>query len=176
MTGTLMVSSRSTSIKSILLSARQAKHCMTAPVSLPAQTGARPPDALCVSFEEVRARVASRQAAPPSSHVSLRSADIETAPHRTRCEPRSRRQRKVEDQLAVGLQGTNQSGYALRRPQVSKKRGLLPRSLFAVWSALPCELNAARTTCGRLERRPVVGSRYPWFQCGGLDHLQLLSD
>src|SRR5262249_42870720 len=127
-------------------------------------------------FEEVRARVASRQAAPPWSHVSLRSADIETAPHRTRCEPRSRRQRKVEDQSAVGLQGTNQSGCASRRPQVSKKRALLPRSLFAVWSALPCELNAARTTCGRLERRPVVGSRYPWFQCGGLDHLQLLSD
>src|SRR6516225_5725891 len=65
MTGTLIVSSRSTSIKSIVLSARQAKHCMTAAVSLPAQTGARPSDALCVSFEEVPARVASRQAAPP---------------------------------------------------------------------------------------------------------------
>src|SRR6516162_7037825 len=46
MTGTLIVSSRSTSIKSIVLSARQAKHCMTAAVSLPAQTGARPSDAL----------------------------------------------------------------------------------------------------------------------------------
>src|SRR5262249_27603911 len=123
MTGTLMVSAGSTSIKSILLSARQAKHCMTAPVSLPAQTGARPPDALCVSFEEVRARVASSEAAPPSSHVSLRSADIEAAPHWTRCGPRSCCQRKVEDQSAVGFQGTNLSGYASRRPQVSKKEG-----------------------------------------------------
>src|SRR5262249_37731867 len=81
---------RSTSIKSILLSTRQAKHCMTAPVSLPAQTGARPPDALCLSFEEVRARVASSQAAPPSSHVQFRSADIGTALACTRCGTRSR--------------------------------------------------------------------------------------
>jgi hypothetical protein len=44
-------------------------------------TPARRADASCVSFEEVRARVASRQAAPPSSHVLLRSADIETAPN-----------------------------------------------------------------------------------------------
>src|SRR5262249_35652308 len=34
MTGTFIVSSRSTSIKSILLSARQPKHCITAPIRL----------------------------------------------------------------------------------------------------------------------------------------------
>jgi hypothetical protein len=67
----------------------------------------RPADAPCVSFEEVRARVASRQAALPSSHAWFRSADIESARHWTKCGSGSRRQHKFEDQSAVGSQGTN---------------------------------------------------------------------
>src|SRR5215470_11180508 len=125
MTGTFMMSRRSTSIKSILLSTPHPKHRITA---------SHTPVRTYTSFEEVRARAALRQAAPPSSHVSLRSADIETAPHWTRCGPRSRRQHKVEDQQAVGFHDTNQSDYASRRrPPVSKKRGLLARSLLAAW-------------------------------------------
>src|SRR5262245_58148890 len=85
----------------------------------------------CISFEDVLARTASRQAAPPLSHVYLRSADMETAPSSTRCGRGSRHQRKFEGQSAVGSQRTSQRDYASDRSQLSKKRGQLPRSLFA---------------------------------------------
>src|SRR5262245_44864613 len=102
------------------------------------------------------------------------SADIESAPHWTRCAPRSRRQRKVEDQSAVGFRApTNEITHRVA-PKSTKTRGLLAHSLLGACSLR--ELNAARITCGSLERRLVVASRYPGFQCGGLDHPQLLSD
>ena len=88
--------------------------CATAPTDALGRVAAtvvrlpRCADALCVSFAAIRARMASRQAAPPSSHVWFRSAGIESAAHWTRYGPGSRRRRKAEDQPAVGSHGTNQ--------------------------------------------------------------------
>src|SRR6516165_297822 len=101
--GTGMVPSCTTCVTYI--SAAHTKHRIA---TAPFQWGVRRTDASCVSFDEVRVRVASKQAAPPLSHVYLRSADIETAPSWTRCRTKSRRQRKAEDQSAVGSLGTNQ--------------------------------------------------------------------
>src|SRR5262245_47875321 len=54
------------------------------PVSVPARTAAPYADASFVLLHEFRPRVRSSQAAPPLSHVPLRSVDIESAPHWTR--------------------------------------------------------------------------------------------
>src|SRR5262245_36114226 len=133
-------------------------------------------DASFVSFEGIRARRASRQAAAPQSHVWLRSAGIESGAHWTRYGLGSRRPHKVQDQPAVGSHGTNQSDYASRRPGAAKKTELLHRSLLAAWLASSRALQAARINCGTLERRLLVASRYPKFQCGGLDRRRLVFD
>jgi hypothetical protein len=55
---------------------------------------------------------------------------------------------------------SNETAHRVARNS-QEKEGDFPRSLFAAWSISPRELNAGRTSCGPLERRLVVASRYP---------------
>src|SRR5215510_3918174 len=71
---TNMVSSCTTCVTYI--SAAHIKHRIA---TAPFQRGMRRTHPSCISFEDVLARTASRQAAPLLSHVYLRSADMETA-------------------------------------------------------------------------------------------------
>jgi hypothetical protein len=80
----------------------------------------RSADALCVSFEAFRPRVASRQAAAPQSHVWFRSAGIESAAHWTKYGPWWRRRHKAEDQPAVGAP-TSETTYRVAREPLDSR-------------------------------------------------------